>query len=396
MKNKAKKIKNYIIEKRRAIHEYPELGYREYKTSALIQDELKKMGVPFKTGIAGTGVLAQIKKGAGKHVMLRADMDALPVAEKTGLSFASKNKGLMHACGHDAHTAMLLGAVKLLKDEIFKGTISFLFQPSEEGNYDDEEGLSGAQRIIKEGILNGVDCAISLHQVPDIPAGVIAIDKGTVMAAADLFKISIKGKASHAGAYPEKGVDAIVIASQLVMSLQTIISREINARETGVISISVINGGTTANIVADRVEMSGTIRALNEDMHQLIIKKIKKKCEAFGLMYDTEINFELMHTVSATSNNPEVVEVVKQSAAKVFGEDHVIKGIVTMGGEDFGNISRIIPSCFALLGTRPDTGPAYSLHNEKMVLNEDALPLGTAYLAQAALDLLKNFKTNEL
>ena len=374
---------------------YPELGYQEYKTSALIQSELKNMGVPFKTNIAKTGVLAQINKGKGNHILLRADMDALSITEKTNLTFASKNYGLMHACGHDAHSAMLLGAIKLLKDEDFKGIISFLFQPSEEGNYDDDESFSGAQRVIKEGILDGVDCAIALHQVPDIPTGVIAIDNGTVMAAADLFKINIKGKASHAGAYPEKGVDAIIIASQLVISLQTIISREINAQKTAVISISTINGGTMANTVADNVEMSGTIRATDEMVHQDIIRKIEKKCDAYGIMYDTEITFELVHTVPVTTNDPNVVEIVKQSAEKIFGENQVLKGILTMGGEDFGNISQKIPSCFALIGTKPVNDPTYSLHNERMILNEEALPLGTAYLSQAAMDLLKNFKISK-
>ncbi|SFZ98410.1 N-acetyl-L,L-diaminopimelate deacetylase [hydrothermal vent metagenome] len=395
MKNKAKGIESYIIEKRREIHKYPELGYQEHKTSSLIQTELENMGVSFKKNIAKTGVLAQLQKGEGKHVLLRADMDALPIAEKTNLTFASKNDGLMHACGHDAHIAMLLGVIKLLKDEDFTGTLSFLFQPSEEGNYDDEEGLSGAQRVIKENILDGVDCAIALHQVPDIPTGVIAIDNGTVMAAADLFKISINGKASHAGAYPEKGIDAIIIASQLVTSLQTIISREINAQQTGVISISTINGGTTANIVADSVEMTGTIRALDEKLHQEIIEKIEKRCESYSLMYSNEIEFELLHTVPTTTNNPNVVKIVKESAATIFGENQILKDISTMGGEDFGNISQKIPSCFALLGTKPLNEPTYSLHNEKMIINEQALALGTAYLSQAAIDLLNNFKTDE-
>ena len=392
MKQRAETIESYLVETRRALHMIPELGYREHKTSELIQSELKDMGVSFRAGIARTGVLARIRKGDGPHVLLRADMDALPIAEKSGLPFASKHDGVMHACGHDAHTAILLGAVRLLKEEEFSGTLSFLFQPSEEGNYDEEEGWSGAQRAIGEGVLDGVDCAIALHQIPEIPTGVIAINRGTVMAAADLFRITVEGKASHAGAYPEKGIDAIIIAAQLAMSLQTIISREINAQETGVLSISTIHGGTAANIVAERVEMTGTIRALNEEVHREIIGKIGKKCEAYALMYGCKIGFELEHTVPVTDNDPRVADIVRRSTMEIFGEERVIDGIVSMGGEDFGNISQEVPSCFALLGTQPADGVSGSLHNDRMILNEKALPLGAAFLSRAALDLLKSFE----
>jgi len=388
MIEKSKEIEGYIIKIRRIIHQNPELGYKEIKTSQLIKSELDKLGIPYKSGVAKTGVVATLKKGEGKIILLRADMDALPITEETNLPFASENNGVMHACGHDAHTAMLLGAAKLLKEEGFKGTIKFLFQPSEEGHYDDSDGLSGAIRCIKEGVLEGVDCALAMHQVPNLPLGTIGLKEGAVMAASDFFKIIINGKASHAGASPEEGIDAIVIASQLILALQTIVSREINARETGVVSVSTIQGGVSENIVAENVVLTGTIRALNEEIHQKIISLIQKKCEAFELMYDAKIEFILTSSYPVTENYPGLIPTVKKTAIKIFQEENVLDNIVTMGGEDFGHISQEIPSCFVLLGTMPADEPLFPLHNSRMTINEDALHKGTAFISQAALDIL--------
>ena len=390
MIEKSKKIEDYILNIRRTIHKNPELGYQENKTSLLIQNELDKLGISYKTGVAKTGVIATLKKGKGKTLLLRADMDALPITEETQLPFASENNGVMHACGHDAHTAMLLGAAKLLKDESFTGTIKFLFQPSEEGYYDDPDKLSGALRSIKDGVLEGVDYALAMHQVPNLPLGTIGLKEGAVMAATDFFKVIVNGKASHAGASPEEGIDAIIIASQLILALQTIVSREINARETAVISVTTINGGVSENIIADEVVLTGTIRALNEKIHQEVISLIQKKCKAIELMYDTNIEFVLTSSYPVTENNPELAALVKQSAIKIFQEKNVLDNIVTMGGEDFGHITQKIPSCFALLGTMPTNEPLFPLHNSKMTINESALYKGTAFISQAALDILSN------
>jgi len=389
MKDKSLQIQDYIIKIRRRIHENPELGYKEFETSKLIQRELDIIGINYKTGIAKTGVLATIKKGKGPNIMLRADMDALPITEKTNLSFASKNIGCMHACGHDSHVAMLLGAIKLLVNKKFKGTINFLFQPSEEGNYDDIDGLSGAARAIKEGLLQNIDCAIGLHQVPNIPSGFVAIDEGAIMAASDFFKITVKGKSAHAGAGSEEGIDSIVIASQLIITLQTIISRQINAKDTAVISVTKIKGGVAENIIAEETILKGTTRALSETMYQNITELIKKKCEAFALMYDTNISYKITHKLPVTTNNPKVTNIINESGINVFGKANVLKGISTMGGEDFGNISQKIPSCFVFLGTKVNKGEVYPIHNSKMMINEDALFLGSAFLAQSALDLLE-------
>ncbi|WP_455366375.1 M20 metallopeptidase family protein [Kaarinaea lacus] len=392
MLDRAHTIKDFIVNTRREIHQHPELGYQETNTAKLVAHQLDELGVPYQTGFARTGVIAELRQGEGPCVLVRADMDALPIQEATGLDFQSKTEGVMHACGHDTHTAMLLGAVKLLKDQPFKGALRFLFQPAEENNYDDPDGFSGAQRMIVEGALEGVDAAIGLHQIPTMPTGEIAITDGSVMAAADFFEIIITGKSAHAGVSPEAGIDAVVIAAELVMSLQTIVSRHVGPKDTAVVSVSTIEGGNAANIVADRVRLTGTIRALNEDTHHKILQLIQTRCDAFATMHNTTIDFKIFYSVPVTVNDSEVSRVAREAARKLFGAQYVHDDVTIMGGEDFAYIAQQVPSCFALLGTRVDKGEAHPLHSPKMVINEDALPMGAAYLAQAALDLLEEFK----
>lgn len=394
MLDQAHAIKEFIINTRREIHRYPELGYQELKTAKLVAQQLDAMDVAYQTGFAKTGIIAELKQGNGPCVLVRADMDALPIQENTGLEFQSKTEGVMHACGHDTHTAMLLGAVRLLKDQTFNGTLRFLFQPAEENNYDDPDGFSGAQRMIAEGALEGVDAAIGLHQIPTMSTGEIAVTTGSVMAAADFFEIIITGKSAHAGVSPEAGIDAVVIAAELVMSLQTIVSRHVSPKDTAVVSVSTIEGGNAANIVADRVRLTGTIRALNEDTHQKILHLIQVRCDAYAAMHNTNIDFKIFYSVPVTVNDSEVSRVARASAQKIFGAQYVNDDVTIMGGEDFAYIAQQVPSCFALLGTKVTEGEAHPLHSPKMVINEDALPMGAAYLAQTALDLLEALKDN--
>jgi len=385
-------IKDYIVDTRRNIHQHPELGYQEYSTSRFVATCLDELGVLYETDIAKTGIVAEIKKGSGPIILLRADMDALPIQEQTGLDFQSKNPGIMHACGHDTHTAMLLGAVKLLKDTFFEGTIRFMFQPAEEGNYDDPDGFSGAQRMIVEGALDNVDAAIGLHQIPTMETGTIAITRGSVLAAADFFEITVHGKSAHAGVSPEKGIDSVVIASELVLSLQTIVSRQVSPKDTAVLSVGMIEGGAAPNIVAEKVFMKGTIRALQDSTREKIIDAMQARCDAFALMYNTRIELKFYYSVPATVNDFSICDVVATSANKIFGEKNVLNDISIMGGEDFAYIAKKVPSCFALLGTKVESGEIFPLHSSRMVVNEDAFPYGSAYLAQAAIDLLISFR----
>ena len=387
---KAQAIKDFIVNNRRDIHRQPELGYQEFNTAKLIVRQLHELGVPAQTGVARTGIVAQLKQGVGPTVLLRADMDALPIQEDTGLAFQSATPGVMHACGHDTHSAMLLGAIKLLRDESFAGTLRFLFQPAEEGNYDDPDGFSGAQRMIAEGIIDDADAAIGLHQIPTMPTGVIAVTSGSVMSAADFFDISISGKSAHAGVSPEAGIDAIVIAAELIMSLQTIVARHVGPKDTAVVSVCTIEGGSAANVLADKVRLTGTLRALTEETHQHILQLIQARCDAFAAMYNTRIELHYYYKVPLTVNDAGVSRVAVRAAGKLFGAQNVLDQVSIMGGEDFGYIAQKVPSCFALLGTKVLEGEAHPLHSPKMLINEEALPLGTAWLAQTALDLLQD------
>ena len=389
MLEKSKAIRDYIVNARRDIHQHPELGYQEINTSNYIVTRLDEMGLTYQSGYAKTGVVSEITKGAGPVVLVRADMDALPIQEDTGLSFQSKIPGIMHACGHDTHTAMLLGALKLLKDQPFAGTLRFLFQPAEEGNYDDPDGFSGAQRMIVEGAIDNVDAAIGLHQIPTMETGTIAITPGSVLAAADFFEITVNGKSAHAGVSPEAGIDAVVIAAELVLSLQTIVSRQVNPKDTAVVSVSTIEGGSAANIIAEKVYLKGTIRALKEETRMKIVESMQARCNAFAEMYKTSIDLKFYYSVPATVNDTAISEITSRAAEKIFGKDRILNDVSIMGGEDFAYIAQKVPSCFALLGTKVNEGEAYPLHSPKMLINEDALPMGAAYLAQAALDLLE-------
>lgn len=388
MLDNAQTIKDFIIRVRRDIHQHPELGYQESNTSKYVAARLDELGVAYKTGFAKTGIVAEITKGEGPTVLVRADMDALPIQEETGLAFQSKIPGVMHACGHDTHTAMVLGAVKLLKDADFNGTLRFMFQPAEEGNYDDPDGFSGAQRMIVEGVLDSVDAAIGLHQIPTMETGTIAITPGSVLAAADFFEITVNGKSAHAGVSPDAGIDAVVIAAELILSLQTIVSRQVNPKDTAVVSVSTIEGGSAPNIVAEKVYLKGTIRALKESTRQTIVEAMQARCDAFAKMYKTSIDLQFYYSVPVTVNDMAISEIATLSAKKIFGGQRVLSDVSIMGGEDFAYIAQKVPSCFALLGTKVLQGEAHPLHSPKMLVNEDALPMGSAYLAQTATELL--------
>ena len=385
---KAQDIAADIVAIRRELHRFPELGYREEKTARLVCMQLEKLGIGYRSGVARTGVVAEFGPGGGPTVALRADMDALPIAEATGLPFASENPGVMHACGHDAHTAMLLGAARLLRGSDFRGSVRLIFQPSEEDNNDDPDGYSGAKRMLLEGVLEGVDCALGLHQAPMLPTGTISLREGGVLAAADHFEIVVKGRAAHAGVNPEAGIDALVIAAELVGHLQTIVSRHTGPNDQAVVSVGTVTGGSSYNIVADRVVLGGTTRALNDQTYHANIARIERICSALAQMHGAEIDFRLLHTVPVTVNHPGVTAAARRSAAKIFPEGGIIAVPPLLGGEDFSYIAQQIPACFGLLGTLKAGNPPASLHHPKMVLDEEALPFGAAFLAQTALDLL--------
>ncbi len=402
----AQAIQDDIIKIRRHIHQNPELSYQEHETADFVASCLDKMQVHYRRNIARTGVIAEISKrgtqeiniAAGEAlqqpiIIVRADMDALPLQEDTNLPFASQNPGIMHACGHDSHTAMVLGVVKLLKEHAFTGTVRFLFQPAEEGAGDDPDGLSGARRMVLEGACDGVSAALGLHQVPTLSAGYISIRPKAVMAAADAFKIQVIGKSSHAGATPELGIDAIAISAEVINAVHKIVSRNVSPHDTAVISIGTIRAGTAVNIIADKATMYGTIRSVNEETRTMLKQKVSAICEHIGAMHSTSIHLKFLESIPVTMNDETVTRICRNSAQKIVGAEKLLQLDTVMGTEDFAFIAETVPACFVLLGTRVIEGPAHSIHNSRMVINEDALPIGSAYFAQAALDLIEYYST---
>ncbi len=404
MLEKAQAIQENIFKIRRQIHQHPELSYKESETARTVMQRLDELGVYYRSGIAKTGIVAEISKNGTQRINLaagekalqpiiivRADMDALPIQEDTDLPFASKIPGIMHACGHDTHTAMVLGVVELLKDIPFKGSVRFLFQPAEEGASDDKEGYSGARRMIMEGVCEGVSAALGLHQIPTMKTGYMSIKASAIMAAAEAFKIEVIGKASHAGASPELGIDAIAISAQLINAVHQIISRNVSPHDTAVISISTIHAGSASNVIADKATMHGTMRTVNEKTREKLKSKLKNTCDSIAKIHDTEIHFDILESIPLTMNNARIVEICKLAAAKIIPAENIVEMETVMGAEDFAFYAQTVPSCFVLLGSRVESGPAHSIHNAKMIVNENALPIGTAYFAQATLDLLEQF-----
>ncbi len=380
----AEKYKGELVALRREFHKNPELSWKEIQTGNRVEEELKKIGIEVKR-IAKTGVVGTLKgREGGKVVALRADMDALPIEEANNdIPYKSKNSGVMHACGHDSHTAMLLIAAKILwklRDQI-KGTVKFIFQPA-------EENMQGAKKMLDEGVMEGVDAILGIHIWSQFPTGKVSLEAGPRFAAGDRFKITVKGKGSH-GAIPHLGVDAIVAASAIVMNLQSIISREINPLEPVVVSIGTINGGFNFNVICNEVVLEGTTRSFNQDVQNRFPSMIKRIVDHTASSFNAKA--EIDYTVGSLSciNDPIVSQMAKASIIKLYGEDIVADFEQTMGGEDFSYFNQTVPGIMVFLGAgNKEKNTTYPHHHEKFNLDEDALPIGTSLYAQFALDFL--------
>jgi len=380
---KAESLSSQLVEIRRTIHRRPEFGFEEFETSTLVCTVLERLGIPFRSGVAVTGVIAEI--GEGKPVIaLRADMDALPITERTGLSFASEIPGMMHACGHDAHMAALLGAAMLLSDmRLPRGTVRMIFQPAEETA--DDDGKSGAVRMVEAGAMNDVDAVVALHNIVDQPPGTVLVSPGPILAATDAFELVIRGRASH-GAYPHRGVDAIVLAAQVINAIQSIVARQIDPMEAGVVTVGTVVGGRKANIIADRVELTGTIRSFDPGVRKQILKGLEEAC---GLAKwqggDYELTLRQGHP--ATVNDPEMTNLVRQ-VAEGFGL-RVGREAPSPVSEDFSLFSSMAPGAYFLVGAALDDGrPMRFAHNAEFDLDERFLPIAAAMLAEVARQYL--------
>jgi amidohydrolase len=384
MLKQAHAISEELIEWRRDFHMHPELGFELHRTSRIVADELEKMGYRVKRGIGKTGVVAEIGDG-GKVIAIRADMDALPILEQNDHEYVSQNTGVMHACGHDSHTAMALGAALLLSKEDLPGRVRFLFQPCEETT--DEEGKSGAQRMSAEGAMDGVDYVIAQHVDPLRPIGTIGINAGPSSGGVDSWYAEIKGIGGH-GAHPDKTIDPFYILAHVILALNGIISRRINPFEPAVVSIGSISGGFTENVIPESIKLTGTLRFTSENVHQQIHAEMKRAFEiAKTLGGDYELRYELGGPPMI--NDELVSEVIEKAGRDLLGAENVQEIHKTLGAEDFGEFMKHAPGAMFTLGTQKKGHEEYLLHHPKFDLDERALPIGTAMLVETAKRFLE-------
>jgi len=375
------KIKNTIIQTRRDFHKHPELSFQEFRTSKIVAERLEQYGFIVQKNIGKTGVVGILEgTNPGKTIAFRADMDALPIQETGEIPYKSVNDGVMHACGHDAHTAILLGAAEVLSkyQNSIQGTIKFIFQPA-------EEGYGGAKFMIEDGAIENVEEIYGLHVWNYQKSGTVGVQDGPVMAAADIFTINIKGIGGH-GATPQGTVDCVVVASYLIQAMQTIVSRNTNPLENTVVTFGQINGGYNFNIIADKVILKGTTRAYTEDNRKLIKSRMQEIIQGTEKMFGAKIQLEYKDGYPPVINNPSVTKNLKKIAQTIV-EDNVIAPYLSMGGEDFSYFSNLIPGCFFFLGSAPkDRAPMSTpQHCSHFDIDEDTMLIGSSIFIELGL-----------
>lgn len=375
-----------IVSIRRRLHQVPELGFKEVITSAFVSDYLEQLGLEVRRGVAGTGVVALLDTGRpGPCIAIRADMDALPLQEATGLPFASQHEGVMHACGHDGHMAMALGAAAMLTaaQQELRGTVKFIFQPA-------EEMLGGARHMVEAGVLESprVDGIVGLHLWPDLPTGRFGVKAGTVMASMDHVGITVHGRAGH-GAAPHQGVDAIIAAAQVLTALQVLVSREVDPAEPVVLSMGSIRGGSLPNIIADRVEIRGTVRAVSNAAREQMQRRVTALAEAVagGLNARAEVDYEFGYP--PTVNDPALIRRAEAALRALYGPEAIEMLVRSpMTSEDMAYYMEQVPGVFLLVGASGASHGGFPLHHPQMTIDEEALTGGAAFLAEFARDFL--------
>ena len=372
-----------LIEVRRDIHAHPELGFEEVRTAGVVARELTRLGIQHQTGIGKTGVVALIKGGRpGKVLAIRADMDALPIEERTGLPFASQTQGLMHACGHDIHTTTLLGVAAVLKDLApqLAGTIKLVFQPA-------EEGIGGMHAMLQDGLLDGprIDLALGFHNYPDMPVGKFGYVHGPALAAADRFDIVVRGRSGHA-AWPHVSVDPLVAAAALLGQLQTVVSREVPPMYPAVVTVGMIQGGTTYNIIPDSCAIKGTVRTLHAEARDIAEAAITRLAAGIATGMRVACDVDFRRGVPSLVNDDIVLEPTVAAVRKQFG-DVAEEGQPSLGGEDFALLSALVPGFQLRVGSGAP-GRADKLHNSDYQPDERCIGLGVQALSRAALEIL--------
>lgn len=379
-----------VIADRRHLHEHPELAFQEFETATFVAERLETLGVKdIRTGIAVTGVTGLIrgtKPGAGRTVLLRADMDALPIHEENEVDYASGTDGVMHACGHDAHTAILLGVARLLVERRgeFAGTVKLCFQPAEEAP------PGGAIRMIEEGVLDDppVDAVFALHVSSSDPAGTVRIGPGPFMAGGDLFVIEVQGKGGH-GASPEEAVDPVVIGAHIVTALQTLVSRETDPMETVVVSTGTFQGGDALNVIPDSVMIGGTVRTFDPELLDRTNRRIGEVASSIAESMGGTAATTIPKGYPPTVNDAAMAEIVREAAVEVVGEERVLPADPKMGGEDFAHFLRRRPGAYFNVGARnEERGITWGHHHPRFDIDEECLGVGMATMVTTALRYL--------
>lgn len=388
----AKNLQTEIVELRRHLHSEPELSFHETKTAQLMASKLEEFGYEkIKRGVGKMGVTADL--GKGTMVAIRADMDGLPIDESNQKSYTSKNKGVMHACGHDAHMSCALHAAKILAKESpdLQGRIRMLMQPAEE--FADSDGKSGAYRMLEDDALNDCGAVIGLHMDSSIPAGKVGIIPGPVMAAADSFTVTITGRGGH-GAYPETTVDAVVVAAQVVGCIQQIVSRRVSALEPAIVTVGSFHSSSTrGNIISESVTLEGTFRTFNKDVRKQIMEELERACSVARVLGgDYKIDYELGYPT--TVNDPEITAVMREAAIDLIGAENVLAIKPRTWSEDFSMFAEVVPGAFMFLGAEIE-GDRRSHHSDTFDLDESGLWIGTAVLAETAKRLIKHLETRK-
>ncbi|MFZ1082929.1 MAG: M20 family metallopeptidase [Candidatus Kryptoniota bacterium] len=378
-----------IVKLRRKLHQCPELAFEEFNTGKIIANELEKLNIRVKDGVGKTGLVGILNGNVeGGVIALRADMDALPIDEDSGVSFASKNPGKMHACGHDAHMAMLIGAAKILselKNEV-NGTVKFLFQPSEEKN------PGGAPLMIKDGVLADpkVDVIFGQHITTEIPVGKFGFRAGPLMASADEIYFTVIGKGGH-GASPHNTIDPIPIAAQIITSLQNVISRMRNPLDASVLTIGSIHGGSTTNVIPNEVKLAGTFRAMNEVWRKKALDLIKRTAEETAKSLGGKCKVDISRGYPVLVNREKETELAQSSAAKIFGKQSAATLPPVMGAEDFAYFLQKVPGTFWWIGAgNKKIGASAPIHSSKFMIDENALMFGAAFLAFLTIEYLRS------
>jgi hippurate hydrolase len=379
-----------FIAVRRDIHRHPEMGYKEYRTSDLVAEQLEKFGYKVTRGLGGTGVVGQLQRGSGRKTLgLRADMDALPIDEATGLPYASCNAGIMHACGHDGHTAMLLAAAKHIAQNVeFSGTLNLIFQPA-------EEGLGGAKKMMEDGLFTQFPCdaVFAMHNMPGHPQGHLILREGPMMASSDYVTITLDGKGGH-GAMPHQAADPIVAGSAIVLGLQTIVARNVDPQETAVITVGAFNAGIANNVIPQQASLSLSVRALNPQVRELLEKRITELAHAQAQGYGVRAHVDYKRGYPVLVNHQRETDFARDVAEELVGANKVMRqGKALTGSEDFAFFLEKVPGCYLLIGNGDAASGGHGacmVHNPGYDFNDDNVAVGSAYWSLLVERFLKD------